>query len=1247
MGAVPSQVGAAVVAALLLAARGALGSAPCPSGWSLMQGYCYYAVGSKMSSDNAQSQCNSLGGDLARIEKQAQNAHVRWLADQVASSSGLPIWIGLSDRIQEAGTDGSSSDWRWCDNSGPAGLFRPWASGEPRADSAGHDCVRQVSSEQWEVRNCNVPLNFACTQPAVTSGPTAAPSVRPSQAPSANPSSPPSTAPSAIPTLPPTAGPSKAPSTAAPSAAPAPPTAAPVGPTPSPSRFPSAAPAPPTAAPSGAPSQEPSMAPSSAPSLGPSPGPSAAPAPPTAAPVGPTQAPSAFPSGVPANPTRAPSSPPSLGPSVAPSPGPSAAPAPPTAAPLGPTQAPSEFPTATPVSPTRAPSSAPSQGPSHRPSQHPSPTPTVAPRHPSGAPTQSPTQAPSPAPSLSPSSRPSTHPSPAPAAAPTLPPSASPSGHPTAAPTAAPSVAPCSPSTAPAHPTSQPSQLPTQRPSGQPSRPPSVEPSAAPSLAPTVSPSAAPAQPTEAPSGSVPTAQPSRPPSASPIASPPSAAPTAGPFASLPTGSPAPGPTARPSARPSASAPVEPSAAPLPPTVRPTTRPTTRPTAAPRPAAVRTTQTPSAAPSTAPTGSPSEWPFKNATAQQGLDFTASVLKVEGAVSVFTNLAPGLVGLALLNEDQCGHDAHHYGGYGDDDLSILMHPLQFSVSGDVYVGCIAGNLVVAGVCAVVLLAARFVVRPLLRHRGMSPLSLETQAAIPSIFFSLFIFLYQGSAYATAHVLLRSGESDAPRIAAGCLGLAGLVITVPTVTWLVVLRHLHEEAVWETDGTKSFLLGAGEWCSRGESRWHKRFAMCVWPYKPPHQNKAVIAQFIETFALSLLAGLKKHTFEQCAWAHGGYTAVVLLHGAWAMRMLPFARPRDTVWETLVSAFTIAAMAVRMAAYSSMMDGQKDTEGHFNTASTLLCLGVVVTLVKLAVDVWCWARVSSWRLGTCERVGRREELQQQAWQRIREGKGAEAAASGSSSSPSQTPGSDATGSLCLSLNDPTSVGSPDCSPLLVKHGTEREASGAARRLSGMWRSGRGMCQTPGAPSLDGAPAGPGSLTPALQPLGGRRRSVRPQTERHGRRRRTVAGGSPAAHSAAAAAFEDGSVDSQGFSQGRSVRFAPAQRAAPPPGLTLDPGSAADMAGTPAADTPPADAVPRYAQFPRVAADVYASPGPVAVGRGSVRVRPAGRGQRQVARRRALSQPSQRLAAAPPERPGSAAADGCPGDLFEFHSM
>eukprot|EP01062_Namystynia_karyoxenos_P070621 TRINITY_DN6597_c0_g1_i2.p1 TRINITY_DN6597_c0_g1~~TRINITY_DN6597_c0_g1_i2.p1 ORF type:complete len:1203 (+),score=42.84 TRINITY_DN6597_c0_g1_i2:71-3610(+) len=816
------------------------------------------------------------------------------------------------------------------------------------------DCQNAVCDDVFPTVDCShltgEPPTPAPTTPTVS--PSGSPTGKPSESPSGSPSGAPVLSPSASPLVP----------TAAPSASP--PT---LGPARSPSRAPTDRP---VQAPSGAPTVVPSASPSapivSSPTLAPSYVPTNQP----------TRTPSADPTAG-ALPTQPPIAPPTQPPNALPTQPPIAPPTqPPNALPTQPpiappTQPPNALPTQPPIAlPTQSPTLSPRRAPTSRPTLAPSTVPTVSsptlsPARPSGSPSRS-------SRTLDPSQRPSQGPSSPPSAAPTHRPTPLPAA-PSPRPTVSPSVGP----------STQPSQRPSDSPES-PSRSPTPYPSVAPSSGPSLKPSTAPEDPTSSPSGlpsAAPTDHPQHP-SQSPSAeteqpsAPPSPAPTFRP-SSIPSTAPGKQPTPGPSSIPTMAS-SSPRASP---TRSPQTTPINRPQGAPTrppaspsgPGVVPSGAPASSEPGVVPTAGPTAGPTPVSIPDHFGSATRLLLNTGGVPAVLLNVGPGVASLSLLVEDKCMEDAHHHGGFEKNELGPLFHPLRFRVGGDVYVGCVIGNMAMCIVFFVAHLVTVHVLRPLLHTFSYDPMRVETALVLPSFYFGVLLMLYQGSAYAAGHLLLRDGHSQPLSRITGVTGVVILLVGFADITWTYVLKRVQDNVVYQEDGAqgwKRFLCGPGEWCSRQHDSpdWHLRFAYFAWLYRPERASRAMLVLFLETAALAVIAAIQKSSTFQCVLAQGGYAVVLLVHGLWCIIHHPYARPRDLTWEGMYTLLTTAGMGIRVLGYLNV--SRDGTETYFKVASALLLLAAIVTWLKLTADFFCFAYVQSWP--TCGYVGRRELVQ-----------------------------------------------------------------------------------------------------------------------------------------------------------------------------------------------------------------------------------------------------------------------------------
>eukprot|EP01065_Artemidia_motanka_P050503 TRINITY_DN8659_c3_g1_i1.p1 TRINITY_DN8659_c3_g1~~TRINITY_DN8659_c3_g1_i1.p1 ORF type:complete len:1056 (+),score=284.00 TRINITY_DN8659_c3_g1_i1:73-3240(+) len=496
----------------------------------------------------------------------------------------------------------------------------------------------------------------------------------------------------------------------------------------------------------------------------------------------------------------------------------------------------------------------------------------------------------------------------------------------------------------PAQPTSGPTAAPTRRPMAQPTATPAVSPTRGPVHVPTAGPRAA-AAPSRSPAR--PTLSPSAAPTAAPAATPAPTAATAAPTArpsAQPSGPPVAAPTAGPKAAPLT---VPPSAAPRAPTASPAAEspspsrpPSRRPTSSPR--------TPSVAPTRRPSAGPALKPIAADTINPHRDAAATAMTAAAVAAVLAGPAPGMASLSLLSDDLCGSDVPEAG------LSIILHPLRFEVAGSQDAGCVVGNTLIVLALSLLHVGTQELLLPALKRRGRDPALFTAMTKQPGCFFIILVTLYQGVTLASARLLVRDGVSRWLRYPVGGVGTALFVVGLPAAMWVLVLQHVRHKMrfIPEQDCSwwKEFLLGSGEWCSLNE-HWHYRYGGLVTQYKPPYAVAAVYAQMAETASLSLFAAWPKDRRAHCGAFTLLYVIAICAHGMWCFSKDVYARPRDKVYEVLVTVLTGGAMACRSFAYWAQDD---PGEILFEDSAYLLDAAFGTLAVKLILDLGCFAYV-----------------------------------------------------------------------------------------------------------------------------------------------------------------------------------------------------------------------------------------------------------------------------------------------------
>eukprot|EP00662_Eupelagonemidae_sp_cell21_P003623 gene3623-26888_t len=109
---------------------------------------------------------------------------------------------------------------------------------------------------------------------------------------------------------------------------------------------------------------------------------------------------------------------------------------------------------------------------------------------------------------------------------------------------------------------------------------------------------------------------------------------------------------------------------------------------------------------------------------------------------------------------------------------------------------------------------------------------------------------------------------------------------------------------------------------------------------------MAQVAETAGVSFVRACWKESPRICAPFHLAYLAVFLSHGALCLRLRPYARPRDSVYELLSTTFLCAAMLCRAIGY---FDGDR-AHWAFTAGAVSLLLAFATLATKAALDIAC---------------------------------------------------------------------------------------------------------------------------------------------------------------------------------------------------------------------------------------------------------------------------------------------------------
>ena len=105
--------------------------------------------------NDARKKCQEMGGELAIIESEKENAFIFDLVKKTDGLSRRGVWIGLQRQ-----DDGS---FQWVD--GTPVVYNGWATGEPNDGNGREDCAHMyLDIGKWNDTPCDrgETLGFAC-----------------------------------------------------------------------------------------------------------------------------------------------------------------------------------------------------------------------------------------------------------------------------------------------------------------------------------------------------------------------------------------------------------------------------------------------------------------------------------------------------------------------------------------------------------------------------------------------------------------------------------------------------------------------------------------------------------------------------------------------------------------------------------------------------------------------------------------------------------------------------------------------------------------------------------------------------------------------------------------------------------------------------------------------------------------------------------------------------------------------------
>ncbi|XP_077566763.1 galactose-specific lectin nattectin-like [Stigmatopora nigra] len=125
----------------------------CPKGWTQLNCHCYIFVKEIRTSEDAESVCKILGGNLVSIENLVTNAFITGIAEDAENNL---IWLGIDDL--------SGDTFTWNDDT--LSTFNNFDSGEPDGDGS---CVAMdVTDGFWQDEDCSTnSYSFVCIRDVV------------------------------------------------------------------------------------------------------------------------------------------------------------------------------------------------------------------------------------------------------------------------------------------------------------------------------------------------------------------------------------------------------------------------------------------------------------------------------------------------------------------------------------------------------------------------------------------------------------------------------------------------------------------------------------------------------------------------------------------------------------------------------------------------------------------------------------------------------------------------------------------------------------------------------------------------------------------------------------------------------------------------------------------------------------------------------------------------------------------------
>eukprot|EP01062_Namystynia_karyoxenos_P029027 TRINITY_DN21882_c0_g1_i2.p1 TRINITY_DN21882_c0_g1~~TRINITY_DN21882_c0_g1_i2.p1 ORF type:complete len:1067 (+),score=39.73 TRINITY_DN21882_c0_g1_i2:200-3400(+) len=509
--------------------------------------------------------------------------------------------------------------------------------------------------------------------------------------------------------------------------------------------------------------------------------------------------------------------------------------------------------------------------------------------------------------------------------------------------------------------------------------PPTIPPStslfsSAPSTAPSANPDGPTAQPAKLP---YPTAQPTGVPSVWPSGS--SAATHNPTEVSAPSARPSAGP--RPSPRPPTFPPA-PSTRPAPPRPPTPPEPTMQPTRPPSPASSAPQSAPERTPQLRPQLGPPIGPAVgtasgHADQQPWGDIAVGLAAVSG-----TSGAMAQVSVISMLDVACDEAGTFH------PMPRVLHPTQWSVDGNIYLGCILGAAtIIAGAAAASQLAVMIVGRAdsdgdgivsraeirasYLRYiPGVSSADgndVTGAARFPSFIVASVMFTYQGAIFSALRLAVGPRQLAWGRMLGSLIAIVGVIFTC----WLYIrvlagvepvqhhrdppgaaARPLSRLRLWgkpQPSAVLRYLVLSerGDWVScRPTKHWVNSWQVLVRQYRPQRAAAVVALDFATMFALGLVHAPAAETPTACGHVRVAAAVVLLLQLFYTVLQRPHRAARDTVIGSVhLGAQQVTLLWLAVGFYGGEV--QPDTPGFpLELAAGLALARVVLCYVQAAL-------------------------------------------------------------------------------------------------------------------------------------------------------------------------------------------------------------------------------------------------------------------------------------------------------------